>query len=73
MSISRGLTLVALMLPVLFVALPARDSEAAAGPQPGHHEDDVPLLWRGELGGHRAARMRVAAFSPWRIDWSMSM
>ena len=33
MSISRGLTLVALMLPALFVAFPARDSEAAAGPQ----------------------------------------
>jgi len=33
MSISRGVTLVALMLPALFVAFPARDSEAAAAPQ----------------------------------------
>ena len=33
MSSSRGLTLVALLLPALFLAFPTRDSEAAAAPQ----------------------------------------
>lgn len=59
MSSSRGLTLVALLLPAIFVAFPARDSEAAAAPQ-------ITGVWSCEVSrpGSTAARPLTYVFHP---------
>jgi hypothetical protein len=59
MSSSRGLTLVALLLPAIFAALPARESEAAAAPQ-------ITGVWSCEAArpGSPAARPLIFVFHP---------